>query len=266
MNSLIEEYRATLKMVEEAKRQSCEHITITVVLQGRYQEKNYTLGKSVKCPRCGKAVPQMHIYRLDNRTVTICTKCRDAILEYAADMMLDKPAAEQDCTNLASASDSLRYAIQYMETGFMPGYRRGAHRLSAEQRETPVDPFQFQISTHLIKMVAVGRRQPEELSQEKTEILNDFLAMLTEKQKEAFVLVRGRRYTYEQAGRILKLSTGAIKKHVYGAERKLFLAAGNPKKGNHLPPNSERVFSGQSSFKKPQNEGLIQRTMFSEVM
>ncbi|MFA5880590.1 MAG: hypothetical protein WC834_00215, partial [Eubacteriales bacterium] len=201
MIRLIQEYRATLRMVEKAKRDAKYIILAVVVSEGEYKGRNFLQGgRKLKCPHCGQEESYLNIYEMDGKTIQICDSCLEAAIKETVNERLDKSAAEDDITKLSSASSDLRYSIQYMETGAIPGTRRGTHRLSSEQREIPFDPYQFQINIHLIKMVALSRREQKELSEEKLKLLNDFLGLLTEKQKEAFVLVRGRRYTYEQAG------------------------------------------------------------------
>ena len=52
-------------------------------------------------------------------------------------------ANEVDRSILSGMEDGLRYAIQWMETGRMPGSRRGVERRAAYQREFPADPQRF---------------------------------------------------------------------------------------------------------------------------
>lgn len=183
------------------------------------------------------------------------------IREYRATLRVVEKARKvaedvSDRKNLGSAASDLRYSIEYMTTGRRPGSRRGVTNLSAEQRETPFDPQDYLF----IQMAALQKKTVDNLSQHQRELLSDLLDILTPREKEAFELVRGRGYSFEEARQVLnQKSRGAVQTLVERAEKKLRFVV-------QKPPNSESNISVQPSLKKPQIKELIQRTKFSEVM
>lgn len=257
MLRLITEYYDTLKMVERAKRQANNIVWSAVITEGEYRGKNFNHGgnKLIACPKCSHLRAFLHIYDHENKIINICEPCLETLVRESTENKPDKSAAERDMSNLSSASDSLRFAIEYMETGHVPGSRYGISRMSTIRREVKLDPQNYQfIQKAFLKQVPV-----EKLDQHQQELLNDLLQQLTPREKEAFELVRGRGYSFEKARQMMKVaSRGTIQNLVDRAQNKLLFVV-------QQRPNSEGNISVQPSLKKLQS-GLVQRTMFSDVM
>lgn len=60
----------------------------TSTLKQKYKEAAIVPnGQTVKCSKCGKDVTSAHVYKLENRTVNICTMCRDTLEVNGADII-----------------------------------------------------------------------------------------------------------------------------------------------------------------------------------
>jgi positive control factor len=127
---------------------------------------------------------------------------------------IERPPVTEEERILQSAADSLKYSIQYLNTGREPGTRRGAHRRSREQREIPFDPYW--INNHRVPIVA-----GEPVSEEDRELLDDLLDLLTCHERQAFKLVRGQGQSFSETARLLNVSKGTVQNLVERAERKL---------------------------------------------
>ncbi len=135
---------------------------------------------------------------------------------------------------LTSIIDSLTYSIQYLETGREPGTRRGVHRRSREQREVLMDPQSYQFIR-----IAVTKKQAENrVSEADKERLEDTLSILTQREREAFMLVRGRGLSFEKAASLLEIKKTTVQTLVERAEQKV---------------------------QESKNSNTLQRVMFSDI-
>ncbi len=177
------------------------------------------------------------------------------IREYKATLkMVEKAretANEHDEPILGNVATGLRYSIEYMVMGKIPGNRRGITNLSYEQREVPWDPENHQF----VKMAALQKKPVSALSPAQQELLDDLLDILTPREKEAFELVRGQGYSYNETAQLMKITKASAQHFVIRAEKKLHLVI-------RQPPNSrERISDEKPVLKKP-----VQRVLFAEVM
>ena len=135
---------------------------------------------------------------------------------------------------LGECASSLRYTVDYLELGKEPGNRRSITNRSKEQRTIPVDPNNYAF----IKMAVIQRKTNSEgLSDEQRDLLDDLLALLTPREKEAFILVRGSGYSYSQAAEMLRIAKGTIEDRVQRAERKMRIIATRDIKSGEITVN-----------------------------
>jgi positive control factor len=130
-----------------------------------------------------------------------------------------KATNPEDRSLLASCADSLQFSIKYMEMGKNPNSRRGITRLSGMQREIPVDP-------HNVAFVraAVLQSQAPEISEKMRRAIVDLeivLRGLSEKEQEAYSLVRGSGYSFAAAAVIMDVQKGTVQTLVRRAEDKI---------------------------------------------
>lgn len=139
-------------------------------------------------------------------------------------------AVGDDRKLLGSAADSVRFAITYMERGQHPENRRAVTRLSGEQREVPFDPM----NAFFVKQAALQRRTKSELTLAQQDLLDDLLAILTPREREAFMMVRGGGYSFAQAAQLSGVTKGTTQNLVARAEKKLHFVVRKPPKGRGI--------------------------------
>lgn len=119
--------------------------------------------------------------------------------------------AALDCQQLSSMERDLQWVIDYLEKGCMPEYHRGAYKWTV-----PVDP------SHLKRMV---KAKPKDGGQSRWSTpnvdLRNLLSVLSPREREAFIMVRGRGISYRQAAEYLGVSPGTVSAMVRRAERKV---------------------------------------------
>lgn len=119
---------------------------------------------------------------------------------------------------------NLEYSLEWMETCRRPGNKRGIERRAAYQREKPMDPL---IMQRYIEHVGVetypwmDREQRDAVTMEERQRIEDALSVLTKKEKEAYLMVRGNCLSFAEAGRLLGIGKSTIQDRVERAERKL---------------------------------------------
>ena len=113
-------------------------------------------------------------------------------------------------------SDTL-YSIEIMETGKIPGTKWQVSRWAKDKREIPVD------MQAMAGYLADRRTAVQPLSEESKEILGNLLSTLTEREREAYYLVRGEKFSFAQAARYMECNKGSVQNFVSRAEKKIQL-------------------------------------------
>lgn len=138
------------------------------------------------------------------------------IREYKRSLRLLRHAKVKPLYYGSMVSDT-QWAIRYMETGHIPGTKWSVARWSRPKREIPVDP--------LIMSRYVRNQEPVEAAPDWMVIfLERLMKSLTPLEKDAYELVRGRAYSFSQAGRLLGCAKGAAQSYVRRAEKKIQFA------------------------------------------
>lgn len=116
---------------------------------------------------------------------------------------------ETDVSILSGMENSLSWAIEYMVTGYMPQYSEGPYR-----RQVPTDPLT--VLTQYSNAV-VCQRVKDEKRESALMILND----LTEKEREACMLVWVEGFSIRDAAKIMKQPKSTVWLCVQRARGKL---------------------------------------------
>lgn len=105
---------------------------------------------------------------------------------------------KDDVSQLTSMEGSLQWAIEYMVTGYMPIYSEGPYKNSI-----PSDPQKVlsRFSNEVIK---------KRSNSEKIDAALSILDKLTEKEKDAIMLVWGEGFSYREAAKIMKIPTTTV--------------------------------------------------------
>jgi DNA-binding CsgD family transcriptional regulator len=119
---------------------------------------------------------------------------------------------------------NLEYALEWMETYRRPGNRRGVERLAAYQREKPMDPL---IMQRYIEHVGVevypwmDREQKDTISLADRQRIEDALSVLTDREREAYLMTRGNGTSFGDAAHFMKVTKSTVQTLVKRAEAKI---------------------------------------------
>ncbi|MDO7787528.1 sigma factor-like helix-turn-helix DNA-binding protein [Desulforamulus aquiferis] len=140
---------------------------------------------------------------------------KELIREYKKSLKSLKKV-KTDMLYLNSMISDTQWAIEYMEKGHMPGAKWSVARWSREKREIPVDPLEM---SRYVK-----NRLPQGCApQWMVELLESLMLSLSVREREAYELVRGQYFSFEQAGRLMGCKKGSVQNLVSRAERKIAL-------------------------------------------
>ncbi|MGE5703542.1 MAG: sigma factor-like helix-turn-helix DNA-binding protein [Clostridia bacterium] len=110
----------------------------------------------------------------------------------------------------------VEFSIEWMNTGRCPGNKRGIERRAAYERERPVDPVRLQ--AYASNSTAGS---PCNLSETQRERLKEILEVLTDRERECYVLTHGEGFTFSQAAQMLGISKSSIQTNVTRAQAKI---------------------------------------------
>ena len=124
----------------------------------------------------------------------------------------DDDKAHSDCEQLSSMERDLLWTIEYLETGHPPDYHRGIYKWSV-----PVDPH---ILRRIVRVRSLDETESRWVALDPD--LDRMLSLLAPREREAFVMVRGRGISFRHTAEYMGLrSPGAVFNMVRRAERKL---------------------------------------------
>jgi positive control factor len=118
----------------------------------------------------------------------------------------------------------LQYAIEWMKTCKRPGNRRGVERLAAYQREKPVDSLHMQRYIEHVgvdKYPWIDREQRDTVTLMEQEMIEDALSVLTKREREAYLMVRGNCFSFGEAAKLRKVTKSRVQGVVKRAEIKI---------------------------------------------
>ncbi|GAK03103.1 prophage LambdaBa01 [Geomicrobium sp. JCM 19037] len=115
---------------------------------------------------------------------------------------------------VGDAISSLEYAIEWMVTSRKPGAKRDIDRRSVHQRTVYMDPDKLERLQHNVV-------EHTEISEVEHNRLDDALSVLTEREREVYVMCKAEMLSMEQAGRYLGVCKGTVQKTVGRAEAKV---------------------------------------------
>src|SRR5690606_30679015 len=141
---------------------------------------------------------------------------------------------EVDRSILSGMESDLEFAIKWMETGRMPGGRRGAERRAAYEKEWPADPFRMDMPGKYYRSVGAvyvadfvsnyGIDEPE-MDEDDVEtirfFIDDILSCLSEREREVFELRHVSGLEYHEIAEELGISEGNVFKTLDRAKRKI---------------------------------------------
>jgi positive control factor len=117
---------------------------------------------------------------------------------------------------LSEMIGDVEYVIEWLETGRRPGNRRGIERQAAYQRERLMDP---------VRMQAFAARStagsPANLTEWQLHQIEDALCVLSERERECYVLAHGECFTHSQIADMLGITKSSVDTHIKRAQQKI---------------------------------------------
>ncbi|EUJ29615.1 sigma factor-like helix-turn-helix DNA-binding protein [Listeria cornellensis] len=119
----------------------------------------------------------------------------------------------------------MTFAIDWMRTGREPNSIRGIERQGVYNNTVHMDPM------ILANMIGASMTQKEvdeyPLNEYEAEILEFFHSILSDREKECFMLVRANEYSFHEAAEALHIEKGTVQEYIRRAEEKLKEAFSN---------------------------------------
>ena len=116
----------------------------------------------------------------------------------------------------SSMISDANFSIEIMQTGRIPGTSWQVGRLPKTKREISVDPAE-------LSQFITNRASTESAPEHVLDLLDSLMKNLTERERYAFDLVRGRGYSFSQAGKLMGCTKGSVQRFVIRAEKKIGL-------------------------------------------
>lgn len=126
------------------------------------------------------------------------------------------PEDEETVKTLGSMLSDVQYAIDWLNRGHPPTPRRGIHRRSREQREILLEPLKMQSYAN---PAACG--SPTTITDSERQRIEEAMYMLTERERECYIMKFGRCFTEHEIAGLLGLSRTAVQTHIKRAEVKI---------------------------------------------
>lgn len=111
---------------------------------------------------------------------------------------------------------SAEFVIEWLETGRMPGNKRGIERRAAYEREKPMDPIRMQA---FVSRSTAG--SPCNLTEWQRFQLEDAMSSLTERERECYILTHGEGFSFDETARLLQISKSSVQTLVTRAQAKI---------------------------------------------
>lgn len=147
------------------------------------------------------------------------------LLESAKDTSLHCIDERQEgyINSLKEIISDLNYSIEWMETGRRPGLRRGIERRAAYQREKAMDPLIMQKYFHFEETEFkwdIEKKYDSITSWDRERII-DALSVLTDCEREVYLMSRAKCISYREIANLLKISKSSVQMTIKRAEIKI---------------------------------------------
>jgi RNA polymerase sigma factor (sigma-70 family) len=126
-----------------------------------------------------------------------------------------RASKEEDIRLLGGMASDLQYSLDWLRSGRRPGSKRGIERRAAYQRERPIDPMRLQT---FYANPSAGKCTVTESDRER---LEDALSVLTEREKEMYLMSKGGCLSYYQISEMLNVAKSTVQDTIERAEKKI---------------------------------------------
>ena len=139
-----------------------------------------------------------------------------------AKKLLEK-ASDEDKKIIRGMISDLEFTIEWLATGRRPENQRGIERRAAYQREKLFDPLLMQKYFRSNEPVYEWDDHEREsvITSWDRERIEDALSVLTEREREVYLMSRGYCLTYSEIANYLCISSSSVQTMIERAERKI---------------------------------------------
>lgn len=131
-----------------------------------------------------------------------------------------KTCSKRESKLINSMNNHCDFVIRWLTNGQQPPNIRDVSRLSYVQRERLCDSNQLSVYMHRNRVV---KGQP--VSDEKLQKLQEALSILTEKQRECFVMAYGEGMSLSEIAELVGIKKGTVQGYIKDAKKKLRVSA-----------------------------------------
>ncbi|MCC9023011.1 sigma-70 family RNA polymerase sigma factor [Bacillus nakamurai] len=138
-------------------------------------------------------------------------------LSAVADSLL---TAEQkrDKKIIGGMISDIEYTIEWLQNGRQPGARRGADRRDAYKRTILADP---RLIDALPEEYAIVQEAEGEISDRDRERIEDALSVLTDREKDIFIMHAVQNMSFEEIAALLNIKKGTVQKNIERSRLKM---------------------------------------------
>lgn len=120
---------------------------------------------------------------------------------------------KRDASILSGMERDIKYAIEYMVTGYMPMYSEGQYK-----KVVPVDPQKILVNISRKKSKIDIPWYEEILLQER---IRDVLKDLSPQERESLLMVKGQGFSYGETAKYMKIKKATVHTYVERAYKKI---------------------------------------------
>lgn len=128
----------------------------------------------------------------------------------------EKVTDTADLILISGMVSDLEFAIQWLSTAREPGTRRTISNRSRYQRTALVDDIE-----RLSYLVNIEQENQREATEDEIERITAMLNNLSDKERAAYLAVKGQNYSFGQAAEILGVSKSTVQSYVNRAQEKI---------------------------------------------
>lgn len=153
--------------------------------------------------------------RRDNY-LALATECEEqGEWSLAEEFNADYIEYRQRCKEVGSIISSSQFSIKWLRQGFEPR-GGGVSKLPYTKREVLTGDVD-----EALTYLNVTESQYESLTVEEVAKMDDYLNILTPREKDVFLSIKGKGNTYKQTAAYLQISKGSVREYLRRAEDKL---------------------------------------------
>lgn len=119
----------------------------------------------------------------------------------------------------------IEYALKWMRDGYDPNRTKGIDKKDGYKNIIKLDPGVLQ--RYYSESVTLIKSNDSNVIDMQQSVLESVMAMLSKREKDAYILVRANEYTFAEAAEALNITKASVQKYIERAEKKISDAYAN---------------------------------------